>query len=78
MNPSPSRGRRKDPRELVIFRVGCIKLRKGRDDDLITYLGNAPKGGLVLAIKIGLRSGIRNAVPITDDDISKDLKLLLE
>ena len=50
------RGRPKSFYEVVVFRIS-LSLRKGEDDDLITFLSNKRPRKRAVAVKTRLRSG---------------------
>ncbi|MBA4383596.1 MAG: hypothetical protein C0410_02565 [Anaerolinea sp.] len=50
------RGRPKSFYEVVVFRIS-LSLRKGEDDDLITFLANKKPRKRAIAVKTRLRSG---------------------
>lgn len=82
MNNSPLRkrcGRPRDSREEIEITLH-LRLRRGRDDDLIAFFAAFPPGMRVAAFKMAFRNGTMvttNTSLVSDDDLDNALEMLL-
>lgn len=78
MSPVPRRGRPPESGAEVEV-VLHLRLRRGRDDDLIDFFGAIPRRQRIAALKSALRAGGGlNALRLEDLDDDQDLDTVLD